>query len=112
MGDTVGWIVDTLLLDEGDATDDPAKRTVQTRKREALECLAYVRDVLKGTVTEVEDDRLLGEEEARRRREKEKSKYLLINRFVAGRILTNSSDVSAQYANISVLRQVSRKLYI
>ena len=72
LGDTVGWIVDTLLLDEGDATDDAAKRTVQTRKREALECLAYVRDVLKGTVTEVEDDRLLGEEEARRRREKEK----------------------------------------
>lgn len=72
LGDTVGWIVDTLLLDEGEATDDASKTMVQKRKREALECLAYVRDVLKGTVTEVEDDRLLGEEEAKRRREKEK----------------------------------------
>ncbi|TFK86251.1 RabGAP/TBC [Polyporus arcularius HHB13444] len=72
LGDTLGWIVDTLLLDEGDASDDAAKHVVQRRKREALESLAYVRDVLKGTVTEVEDDRLLGEEEAQRRREKER----------------------------------------
>ena len=72
LGDTVGWIVDTLLLDEGDANDETGKKYVQKRKVEAVEVLAYVRDVLKGVVTEVEDDRLVGEEEAKRRRDKER----------------------------------------
>ncbi|KAH9915807.1 RabGAP/TBC [Epithele typhae] len=72
LGDAVGWIVDTLLLDVGEAKDEAHKRSMQNRKREALESLAYVRDVLKGVVTDVEDDRLVGEEEANRRREKEK----------------------------------------
>ncbi|KAI0637423.1 hypothetical protein C8Q77DRAFT_1097485 [Trametes polyzona] len=71
LGDTVGWVVDTLLLDESEA-DEAAKKTVEKRKREALECLSYVRDVLKGAVTEVEDERLVGEEELKRRREKER----------------------------------------
>ncbi|OSC96605.1 hypothetical protein PYCCODRAFT_1440937 [Trametes coccinea BRFM310] len=72
LGDTVGWVVDTLLLDESEVQDEAAKKTVEKRKREALECLSYVRDVLKGTVTEVEDERLIGEEEMRRRRDKER----------------------------------------
>ena len=63
LGDAVGWIVDTLLLDEGEIKDDAAKKTLHKRKQEALESLAYVRDILKGTVVEVEDDRLVGEEE-------------------------------------------------
>ncbi|KAI0747622.1 RabGAP/TBC [Daedaleopsis nitida] len=71
LGDAVGWIVDTLLLDDGDITDDAAKKKVAKRKREALESLAYVRDVLKGTVAQIENDRLLGEEEVKRRRDKE-----------------------------------------
>ncbi|TBU29006.1 RabGAP/TBC [Dichomitus squalens] len=70
LGDTVSWIVDTLLLDEGDVNDDVGRKTVQKRKREALESLAYVRDILKGTVHDIEEERLLGEEEAKRRREK------------------------------------------
>ncbi|OJT12238.1 TBC1 domain family member 5 [Trametes pubescens] len=72
LGDTVSWVVDTLLLDESEITDETGKKTVARRKREALECLSYVRDVLKGSVTTVEDDRLVSEEELRRRREKEK----------------------------------------
>ena len=72
LGDTVGWIVDTLLLDEGDVNDDTGRKTVQKRKREALESLAYVRDILKGTVHDIEEERLLGEEETKRRREKER----------------------------------------
>ncbi|KAI0781376.1 hypothetical protein BD413DRAFT_600742 [Trametes elegans] len=70
LGDTVGWVVDTLLLDESGIEDEAEKKTVEKRKREALECLSYVRDVLKGAVTEVEDERLIGEEETRRRQEK------------------------------------------
>ncbi|KAI0373274.1 hypothetical protein BV20DRAFT_1104130 [Pilatotrama ljubarskyi] len=72
LGDTLGWVVDTLLLDESGIEDDAAKKTVEKRKREALECLAYVRDVLKGAVTDVEDERLISEEELKRRQEKEK----------------------------------------
>ncbi|KAI0329862.1 RabGAP/TBC [Cubamyces sp. BRFM 1775] len=72
LGDTMGWVVDTLLLDESGVEDEAAKKTVEKRKREALECLSYVRDVLKGTVTDVEDERLVGEEETKRRQEKER----------------------------------------
>lgn len=69
LGDSVSWIVDTLLLDE-DGTDAERAKSVRARKREALECLSYVRDVLKGTVSEkaIEEDRLVGEEELKRRR--------------------------------------------
>ncbi|OBZ75172.1 TBC1 domain family member 5 [Grifola frondosa] len=67
LGDSVAWIVDTLLLDEGEGTPDAQAKTIQNRKREALECLSYVRDVLKGTVTEVEEERLISEEESKRR---------------------------------------------
>ena len=65
LGDAVGWIVDTLLLDEGDVKDNPGKKTLHKRKQEALESLAYVRDILKGTVSDIEEDRLVGEEEGR-----------------------------------------------
>ncbi|KAI0350203.1 hypothetical protein OH77DRAFT_1413488 [Trametes cingulata] len=72
LGDTVSWIVDTLLLDESGIEDTAEKKTVVKRKSEALECLSYVRDVLKGAVTDVEDDRLVSEEELKRRQEKQK----------------------------------------
>jgi TBC1 domain family member 5 len=67
LGESVGWIVDTLLQDEEGVTDPERLQHIKQRKREALECLAYVRDVLNGTVTQVEDDRLVGEEELTRR---------------------------------------------
>lgn len=77
LGDSVAWIVDTLLQDEGDAADAERVKAVRERKREAVECLAYVRDVLKGSVVEIEEERLVGEEEFRRRKvqkEKEREK--------------------------------------
>lgn len=72
LGDSVSWIVDTLLLDEGVADSQDQAKTVRERKREAVECLSYVRDVLKGTVSpdRIEDDRLVGEEELKRRQAK------------------------------------------
>ncbi|KAI0072713.1 hypothetical protein K474DRAFT_1650559 [Panus rudis PR-1116 ss-1] len=71
LGESVGWIVDTLLLDEGEGTDEQRAKSIKNRKREALESLAYVRDILKGTVqpSDVEEDRLVSEEELARRRE-------------------------------------------
>ncbi|KAJ7582790.1 rab-GTPase-TBC domain-containing protein [Mycena floridula] len=72
LGDSLSWIVDVLLQDE-DQVLDPTTRKKQ--KREALESLSYVRDVLLGNVTRIEDDRLMGEEElARRARLKEEKK--------------------------------------
>ncbi|GBE80030.1 RabGAP/TBC protein [Sparassis crispa] len=71
LGDSVSWIVDTLLLDESTGPNEDRARAVQNRKREALECLSYVRDVLRGTVTVVEEERLVGEEEFKRRQAKE-----------------------------------------
>ncbi|KDQ06749.1 hypothetical protein BOTBODRAFT_621649 [Botryobasidium botryosum FD-172 SS1] len=62
LGEAVGWAVDTLLQGEGD---------MEPKKREALACLAYVREVLgRGSVVELEEDRLVGEEELARRKAK------------------------------------------
>lgn len=60
--------MDTLLLDEGGTGD---KEPIRNRKREALESLAYVRDALKGNVTDLQEERLVGEEERKRREAKE-----------------------------------------
>ncbi|EPQ58582.1 RabGAP/TBC [Gloeophyllum trabeum ATCC 11539] len=69
LGVSVAWIVDTLLQDEDNRAEDDLK-SVQERKREALECLAYVRDVLTSGATFVEEERLVGEEEFKRRKAK------------------------------------------
>ena len=46
----MSWIVDTLLLDDGAVDDQQRAKSIKERKREAVECLSYVRDVLKGSV--------------------------------------------------------------
>jgi TBC1 domain family protein 5 len=66
LGDSVAWIVDTLLQSE-DAKLEEADN-IRKRKQGALESLAYVRDVLQGRVTTVEEDRLWDEEEIAKRR--------------------------------------------
>lgn len=68
LGDSLGWIVDTLLLDDSDIQDEEKVKTIRDRKREALESLAYARDILKGTVapSEIDEERLIGEEAARK----------------------------------------------
>ena len=64
LGSTLAWVVDALLQDEGGAPD--AER-MRSRKREALETLSYVRDVLMTSSMVLDNDRLLGAEEAERR---------------------------------------------
>jgi TBC1 domain family protein 5 len=64
LGESVGWAVDVLLQSEGNNEE---------RRRQAIESLAYVRDVLaQGSAIEVEEYRLFGEEEYGRRRQREK----------------------------------------
>ncbi|EMD34418.1 hypothetical protein CERSUDRAFT_158895 [Gelatoporia subvermispora B] len=72
LGDSVEWIVDALLQDEGSSTDEEKTNAIRKKKREALESLSYVRDVLKGNATEVDEERLVGEEEWNRRKSKER----------------------------------------
>ncbi|KAF8520166.1 hypothetical protein BU17DRAFT_47025 [Hysterangium stoloniferum] len=70
LGGAVSWAVDVLLLDEDDANKTPqTEKTLKERKREAIECMAYVRDVLaRGGKGEIEEERLVSEEEYKRRR--------------------------------------------
>ncbi|KAG5646643.1 hypothetical protein DXG03_002633 [Asterophora parasitica] len=68
LGDSLGWIVDVLLQDEAESTD---LQRLKKQKQEALESLSYVRDVLMGNVNEIEEGRLVGDEESLRRRSRE-----------------------------------------
>lgn len=91
LGDSLGWIVDTLLLDESGTEEEEKAKEIRARKREALESLSYVRDILKGNVarSEIEDDRLIGEEAAskmkaiRRQNEGSESSVLLPSQVIA-----------------------------
>ncbi|KIM80775.1 hypothetical protein PILCRDRAFT_9217 [Piloderma croceum F 1598] len=66
LGKSVGWIVDALLQDEDEVKDAERLKSIQSKKREALESLAYVRDVLNGGVTKVEEERLWSEQKFER----------------------------------------------
>ncbi|KAF5315521.1 hypothetical protein D9611_004650 [Ephemerocybe angulata] len=68
LGDALGWIVDTLLQDESSAED---VQRLQRKRREAIESLAYVRDVLISDDLNLDHERLIGEEEALKRKRKE-----------------------------------------
>ncbi|CAL1703537.1 unnamed protein product [Somion occarium] len=72
LGDSVTWIVDTLLLDESNVKDVEEAKSIKSRKREALESLAYVRDVLKETVSpsELDEERLSSEEQLKAKKAK------------------------------------------
>lgn len=67
LGKSVSWIVDMLLQDEEGVKDPDRLKDIQGRKREALEALAYVRDVLTGGITNIEEERLWSEHEFRKR---------------------------------------------
>ena len=68
LGASVSWIVDTLLLDGDAGQSDERAKKVQESKREALEALAYVRDLLISGSTDVDEERLMSEEEFKKRR--------------------------------------------
>jgi len=54
VGDSLEWIIEALSQEGGDAS-------VALRKQQALESLAYAKNVLKGTVSVVDDTRLFDE---------------------------------------------------
>ncbi|KAI6117723.1 RabGAP TBC [Pisolithus croceorrhizus] len=60
LGEAVGWVLDTL-------GQESASDTYQSQRKQALESLSYVRDVLTGQVEEVDERRLWGEAEFKKR---------------------------------------------
>ncbi|THH06211.1 hypothetical protein EW145_g4235 [Phellinidium pouzarii] len=70
LGDAVGLAVDALLQDEGGDREEDVLRRIRERKREALESLAHVRDLLKGTAGQVDEERLYGEEHFKQRQQR------------------------------------------
>lgn len=68
----MGWAVDVLLQSKEDdpLSDNSTNTAIIQRKREALECLAYVRDVLNpGKLPKaLDEDILVGESEVEKRR--------------------------------------------
>ena len=67
LGESLAWIVDTLLQDE---SESQGAQSIKTQKREALESLSYVRDVLMTNAMKLDEDRLLGGEEKLSRKQK------------------------------------------
>lgn len=68
LGEAVGYAVDVLLQDEDNRQNEEVLK-IRERKREAVESLAYIRDVLNGGTVDVEEERLFGEDEYRRRKQ-------------------------------------------
>ncbi|KAF8163255.1 rab-GTPase-TBC domain-containing protein [Crassisporium funariophilum] len=65
LGESLAWIVDALLQDESESEN---AQQIKLQKREALESLSYVRDVLMTDTLLLDDDRLIGGEEKTRRK--------------------------------------------
>lgn len=67
LGEAVAWILETLNkeVDEQDGQD--GQEVWQVQKKRSLESLSYVRDVLSGQINEIDERRLWGEEEFKRR---------------------------------------------
>jgi len=64
LGESLAWIVDVLLQDETEA-QNPSH--LKQKKQAALESLSYVRDILIGNVSDVDEDRLV-EMESRKKK--------------------------------------------
>jgi TBC1 domain family protein 5 len=76
LGASVSWIVDTLLLDEDADQSEERTKKVKESKREALEALAYVRDVLLSGGTEIDEERLMSEEDFKKRQRTQQEKQV------------------------------------
>jgi len=66
LGESVTWILSILQPKDSEAKDEDAEKVLAQRK-EALESLTYVRDILRGEVKVIDERRLWGAEEYDRR---------------------------------------------
>jgi TBC1 domain family member 5 len=70
LGASLGWIVDALGKDSETEDEEDEVKKLAKRKGEALESLQYIRDVLQRGITNLEDDKLWGEDELRKQKER------------------------------------------
>ena len=98
LGESLAWIVDALLQDESESQD---AQSIKMQKREALESLSYVRDVLMLNNMKLDEDRLTGGEERLSRKQKleKKTKDL---RAASAAAATVSPPVPVQVADSSM----------
>lgn len=64
LGEAVAWILETL---NREVDDQDGQEAWQVQRKQSLESLSYVRDVLSGQVNEIDGRRLWGEAEFKRR---------------------------------------------
>ncbi|KIJ16847.1 hypothetical protein PAXINDRAFT_168295 [Paxillus involutus ATCC 200175] len=83
LGEAVAWILE--ILNQGE-DNQGHQEAYEDQRKQSLESLSYVRDVLSGQVAEVDERRLWGEEEFKRRWEiREKSQSVAHEAAVSGR---------------------------
>ncbi|KAG1877827.1 rab-GTPase-TBC domain-containing protein [Suillus subalutaceus] len=69
LGESITWILSVLQSKESSEAKDEDAARVSVQQKEALESLAYVRDILGGEVKEIDERRLWGAEEYNKRLE-------------------------------------------
>lgn len=69
LGESITWILSVLQPKESSEAKDENAENVSMQQKEALESLAYVRDILGGEVKEIDERRLWGMEEHNKRLE-------------------------------------------
>lgn len=69
LGESITWILSVLQSKESSEAKDEDAARVSVQQKEALESLAYVRDILGGEVKEIDEHRLWGAEEYNKRLE-------------------------------------------
>jgi TBC1 domain family protein 5 len=69
LGESITWILSVLQSKESSEAKDEDAARVSVQKKEALESLAYVRNILGGEVKEIDERRLWGAEEYNKRLE-------------------------------------------
>ena len=106
LGESLAWIVDALLQDESGSQD---VQSIRMQKREALESLSYVRDVLMLNTMKLDEDRLIGGEE-RLSRKQELERRTKELRAVSAAAAAVSPPVPVQVADSRMKHSSTRSI--
>lgn len=95
LGESITWILSVLQSKESSEAKDEGAARVPVQHKEALESLAYVRDILGGEVKEIDERRLWGVEEYNKRLEgqsKQESKEASVSQPRRQRSITSPKN--------------------
>lgn len=105
LGESLAWIVDSLLQDESNGEDT---ERIKVKKREALESLSYVRDVLMTNEMTPDADRLVGEEEKNRRKLKAQKESEALQAASTSAVVAPPQRVPVADSHQSSIRRAAR----